>query len=276
MEMNIIDVLKSIAGLGLKFVLPFVLAWAVLKAVDRTIDRALRLDQTGLKSNLAINVLRSLITALIWACAVFAAMSNIPGFGKTWQTVLTSASVASVVLGLAAQDTLSNVFAGISMSIGKSKPFSIGDRVEIGDADPGYVEAFTLRHVELVTYYQEHIFIPNSVVASARIVNYSRTTSYSHGIEIRIACTADYNHALEIMADVIAHHPMYAGNDSPWVTCKEVNEIGILLRGIMTTTRYEDNVGACSDCMREILQRFVAERIEIPYNRIMVEPESQG
>ena len=149
-------------------------------------------------------------------------------------------SVAGVVFGLAAQDTLGNVFSGISMTLGSSRPFSIGDRIQIGDSEPGYVEDITLRHVEIRTYFNERIYIPNAMAASSKI--------------------------------------KYQGDGEPSVLCKEAGESGILLRGVVSTGSFADNPGACSDCLMEIIRRYAEEGIEIPYNKLEIVklPEKNG
>ncbi|SDZ83752.1 Mechanosensitive ion channel [Lachnospiraceae bacterium NK3A20] len=260
-----IKLLLTIGIFLAKYVLPFLVAWLAAKVVNK----AMRKDR--IRGNLGLVVLRSLITAVIWAAAVFIAMGNSKAFTKTWETVLTSASVVSIVLGLAAQETFGNVFAGISMSAGRSRPFRIGDRVRIGDADPGFVEDFTLRHVEIVTYLNEHIFIPNSTVASSRIVNYTKGVGGSaYPITISVAYEADLDRAMEIMADVIYHHPKYYGEEKPVVLCREAGESGVTLRAVVTTQYFQDNMQTCSECLLEIMKRFNKEGIEIPYNKLEI------
>ncbi len=199
----------------IRMVIPLVISWAVVRVVLRSMSRE------RLKGNLALTLLRSVLVALIWAIGIFASMGQIDAFTKTWETVLASTSVAGVVFGLAAQDTLGNVFSGISMTLGSSRPFSIGDRIQIGDSEPGYVEDITLRHVEIRTYFNERIYIPNAMAASSKIINFTKAEGYSHTIDVSIAYESDIGKAIGIMKDVIIHHPKYQGDGEPSVLCAE-------------------------------------------------------
>lgn len=264
------DIIRAV-GETAAIALPFLIAWVITKYMRSFFARLEQQDRLHLKGNPAFVVLRSILIAAVWAVGAFTALHNIPAFKKTWETVIATTSVAGVVLGLAAQETLGNVFSGIAMSIGESKPFSIGDRVKIGDADPGFVEDITLRHVEIRTYLNEHIYIPNSMAASAKIINYTNSAGFSYPIEIEVAYEADLQKAMQIMKEVIEHHPAYYDlNGGVSVLCKEAAESGILLRALVTTKQYADNPGACSDCLAEIIRRFTEEGIEIPYNKLEV------
>ena len=109
------------------------------------------LDNDRLHGKLHLILLKSLVAAAIWIAGIVVSLSSFSTFSRGWETVIASSGIIAVVLGLAAQETLGNVFAGISMSTTHSRPFDIGDRVKIGDAEPGYVQDITLRHVVLLT-----------------------------------------------------------------------------------------------------------------------------
>jgi small-conductance mechanosensitive channel/CRP-like cAMP-binding protein len=88
--------------------------------------------------------------------------------------LLASSAVLSLVLGLALQDTLGNVFAG--MSIQASKPFEIGDWVAFKEFE-GQVVQMNWREVRIRTFDGDDVVLPNSVVASSDLCNYSHPTT---------------------------------------------------------------------------------------------------
>jgi len=88
--------------------------------------------------------------------------------------LLASSAVLSLVLGLALQDTLGNVFAG--MSIQASKPFEIGDWVAFKEFE-GQVVQMNWREVRIRTFDGDDVVLPNSVVASTDLCNYSHPTT---------------------------------------------------------------------------------------------------
>lgn len=79
--------------------------------------------------------------------------------------------IAGLAFALAAQDTLSNVFAGITMII--DKPFDVGDRILTQGID-GIVVDINFRSTRIRTLEQEYVTLPNSKIAGDAIVNYTR------------------------------------------------------------------------------------------------------
>lgn len=255
--------MAEVLNIFLKYILPFVVAWILNLIMGKVFSKE------RLRGKLHLIFLKGIIMAFFWAVAALFAMSGIPAFSKTWETALASSGIVAVVIGLAAQSTLSNVFAGIALSASRSRPFDIGDRVAIDSIDPGFVEDITLRHTVIKTYQNERIYVPNSTVGSATIINYTQDRSYSFPITVSVAYGTDIYRAMDIMADVIEQHPNHFGA-RPTVLCKEAGESGITLRVLVETRDFRDNPRTCSDCLIEIMKRFKAEGIEIPYNKLVV------
>lgn len=246
------------------YVGPFVLAIIADKLIVKF------LNNTRLRGKLHLILLRSLIRVGIWVGAIIVSVSFLPNYSRTWETVIASSGILAVVLGLAAQSTLANVFSGIAMSATQNRPFDIGDRIQVGDAEPGYVMDVTLRHVMVRTYQNEVIYIPNSLVSSSKIVNFTKMTEYSYPVVVSVAYGTDLEKAIAVMKEVISSHPKYAGDVDVPVLCRELGDSGIMLRGMMTTRLFGDNPTACSDCRIAIHKRFREEGIEIPYPRMDV------
>ncbi len=222
-----------------------------------------------LRGKLHLIFLKGIITAFVCASAIFYVLAWIPAFSKTWETAIASSGIVAVVLGLAAQSTLSNVFAGISLSASRSRPFDIGDRVAIDSVEPGYVENITLRHTVIKTYQNEIIYVPNSIVGSATIINYTQEQSFSFPITVSVAYGSDMEKAMTIMADVIMDHPKHYGQ-RPVVLCKSCDDSGVTMRVLVETEDFKDNPRTCSECLVEIMNRFADAGIEIPYNKLVV------
>ena len=255
--------MQDVLAIFLKYVLPFIVAYILNLLMNRFFSKEL------LRGKLHLIFLKGIIIAFFWAVAALTALNGIPAFSKTWETAVASSGIAAVVLGLAAQSTLANVFAGIALSASHSRPFDIGDRIKIDDHDPGYVENITLRHTVIKTYQNEIIYIPNSTVGAATIVNYTQENSFSFPVEISVAYGTDMEKAMNIMADVIEHHPMHYG-PRPVVLCRSCDESGVTLRALVETKDFKDNPTSCSDIRVALMQRFNEEGIEIPYNKLVV------
>ena len=255
--------MKEALEIFLKYVLPFLVAYLLNLIINKY------LNKNTLRGKIHLIFLKGLILAFVWAVAALTALSGIPAFSKTWETAIASSGIAAVVLGLAAQSTLSNVFAGIALSASHSRPFDIGDRIRIDSYDPGFVEDITLRHTVIKTIQNEIIYIPNSIVGSATIVNYTQEHSFSYPIKVSVAYGTDMQKAMDTMAAAIASHPKHYGA-VPVVLCKSCDDSGVTLQALVETKDFRDNPKTCSECLVEVMKRFAEEGIEIPYNKLVL------
>ena len=95
-------------------------------------------------------------------------------FGVRWAPLLATSAIVSVVLGLALQDTLGNLFAGVALQF--DKPYEIGDWIEVHsdkNTYTGEVHEITWRATTLYGFYDEVITLPNRMVAQSEISNFS-------------------------------------------------------------------------------------------------------
>ena len=96
-------------------------------------------------------------------------------FSTVWNadlsSLITALGVGSLVIGLALQDTLGNLFSGIAILF--EQPYGEGDWIEV-DGTIGKVAAINWRATRLVTRDGDTVVIPNSVVASSKVLNESR------------------------------------------------------------------------------------------------------
>ncbi len=255
--------MKDALDIFLRYILPFVVAYVLNLVLNKV------LNKNTLRGKIHLVFLKGLILAFIWAAAAITALSCIPAFSKTWETIVASSGIVAVVFGLAAQSTLSNVFSGIALSASRSRPFDLGDRIKIDSYDPGYVENITLRHTVVKTYQNEIIYVPNSIVGSVSIVNYTQEDSFSFPIRVSVAYGTDMEKAMNIMADAITEHPSHCGA-RPVVLCKSCDDSGVTLQALVETKDFKDNPRTCSECLVEIMKRFDKEGIEIPYNKLVL------
>jgi small-conductance mechanosensitive channel/CRP-like cAMP-binding protein len=117
--------------------------------------------------SLFIDIVR-LALAVVGAALVVAAVWN-----KDLGAFLATLGVGSIVLGLALQDTLGNLIAGIAVMF--ERPFYEGDWVQIGDTE-GRVTEMNWRAVRLRTRALDMVVVPNSVLGKEKIHNFSRPT----------------------------------------------------------------------------------------------------
>jgi len=111
------------------------------------------------------DILHFILISIVTACV----LSSI--WGLDLGNLLTALGVSSLVIGLALQEPLGNLFNGVALLM--AKPFQRGDWVQIGD-ETGKVKEFNWRSVKLINRFNELIIIPNNTLGKEKIKNFSR------------------------------------------------------------------------------------------------------
>jgi len=187
-------------------ILFMVLAWALSRALRAAVNASM--VRKGHIDRTTISFMQQLGTALIWVIAIILYAHLIPALRSMGTALLAGASVASVVIGLAAQSTLGNLVAGIAITI--YRPFRLGDVLQVAapsGPDVGTVELISLGYTTLRSADGHMIVVPNAVAASSVTVN--MTNSYSPwplSITLRLGRDADVEEARRLATKVAAEN----------------------------------------------------------------------
>jgi small-conductance mechanosensitive channel len=111
-----------------------------------------------------------LLSALIYVVAIVGIMETV--LKQPISAVLATSGVLAIILGLALQNTLSDVFAGLAINI--ERPFGAGDWITVSHDVDGQVIQINWRATRIKTAANDIIVIPNSVVAKAIVTNHRR------------------------------------------------------------------------------------------------------
>src|SRR5262247_4339278 len=126
-------------------------------------------------------LLQDLLATLIYLAAVFAIMAYV--FDLPIQGLLATSGVVAIMLGLALQSTLGDVFSGVVLSF--SRPYRPGDWISIEGGTEGRVIETNWRATHVLTGRRDLAIVPNSTIAKSRIVNVSSPTGI-HGATIAV------------------------------------------------------------------------------------------
>ena len=108
-------------------------------------------------------------------------------FGLPIATLVTTSGVVALILGLALQNTLGDVFSGIALTLGKA--YAIGDWIQLSDGTAGRVMETNWRSTNLLTGLNNIIVLPNSVLAKQSLTSLSRPDE-SHLITLGVRFSA--------------------------------------------------------------------------------------
>ncbi|MEM1117757.1 MAG: mechanosensitive ion channel family protein [Bacteroidota bacterium] len=159
----------SLLRFGVENLLPAILTaigfWIALRVVQgvlgRALQRARRVD-AGVQQ-LVLRFTRFVILAI-------ATVAVLDELGIAVAPFLAGLGIAGIALGFAAQDTVQNLIAGVTILL--DRPFQVGDNIELDDTF-GTVEEITLRSTRVRTLDNQMAILPNANVISNKIINHS-------------------------------------------------------------------------------------------------------
>lgn len=188
----------ALAYLVIFVIVAMVLSRILRGAVHASMTRKGHIDRT------TISFLQQMGTALIWVIMLILYAHLIPVLRSMGTALLAGASVASVVIGLAAQSTLGNLVAGVSITI--YRPFRLGDTLQVAapaGTDIGVVELISLGYTTLRAPDGRLIVLPNSIAASQVTVNLNATFApWPITITMRLSKDADLEAARQLAIGV--------------------------------------------------------------------------
>jgi small-conductance mechanosensitive channel/CRP-like cAMP-binding protein len=177
--------------------------------------------------------------------------------------VVTSAAV-SIVLGLALQQTISDLFAGLALMI--ERPFGPGDWVKIGDR-VGRVQEVSWRAVKLeLLRVEDYLIVPNSVAAKAEIVNMSLPTRlHGHTMEVGVAYRHRPNRVSLVLVDAALGVPEVLRAPAPCAELIRFDASGMTFRLTYWIDDYPHVEEIAAQVHAHVWYAFQRDGIEIPY-----------
>lgn len=117
-------------------------------------------------------IFSDLLAGAIYLTAILIILNSV--LGLPVNGLLATSGVIAIVLGLALQNTLADLFSGIA--VGLEQPFHVGDRITLADHAEGIVVEMNWRSIRIQTDGEDLAIVPNSVVARSQIINRSVPT----------------------------------------------------------------------------------------------------
>jgi MscS family membrane protein len=146
---------------------------------------------------------------------IVAALVILPLWGVNVSSVLLGAGVLGLVLGLALQETLGNIFSGLSLLM--EAPFRKGDLILLADRRICEVEKLGLRSTVLFSLdEQATIFMPNKVLATNLLINLTKPTpEQKYVINLSVGMGSDLAHINDILYRIANGHPAVLSSNIP-------------------------------------------------------------
>ena len=158
--------LSSLISNVLPFVLILVIGVLAIRAIMKIVNGMLEKSKL---EKAAHGLIRSLLQSVLYLILGLIAASSL---GIDVTGIIALASVLTLAISLSVQNLLTNVIGGFTLLY--TKPFKSGDFVDIA-TESGTVQEINITYTKLLTPDNKLIYIPNSAVVAADIVNYSVT-----------------------------------------------------------------------------------------------------
>ena len=155
--------------------------------------------------------------------------ANMEGFGKT---LVTSAGIAGVVIGIAAQPILGNIIAGVQVAV--TQPVRIGDSV-IMDGNFSTVEDLRYTYAVLKTWDERRLIVPMRELITEMVENWSHTEVHQTcPVFLYIDYGADIDAIRQQFISVVKDNKLWDNKTEPEIFVVEVTEKTIQLRGAVS------------------------------------------
>lgn len=188
------------------------------------------------------------------------------------KALLESGSLMVAIATFAAQQALSNVISGISLSV--SKPYNVDEKIRVVQGSSviaeGMVKDITIRHTVIQQFNGECCIIPNSVMDTSVITNTNFIENVGNFIEIEISYDSDIKKAIDEMQRVCVENELTLNTWENKVFIKAYSANGIILKTTVWTRNLNDSFQACSDIRATLVNEFKKKGITIPYQTVTV------
>ena len=255
--------ITTIGGAALVIVGAFVLS-NIFLAVANWYSLTIALSTKTNLDDRILPVARRVIPLTVYAIGGLIVLDML---GISISPLLGGLGITGLAVALALQPTLSNFFAGTNIL--SEGVFTEGDYIELQGGPAGYVQSVGLRSTRIRTWLNNDVIIPNSVLSSSIMVNYSRPDPR---MNILVTCGVSYDSnlqrvndiALEVARETIAANPE-AEKEEPWFGFERFGDSNI---DFWVFLQANDRVGSfivTNDLIKRLHARFQQEGIEINY-----------
>lgn len=183
---------------------------------------------------------------------------------------LASAGVLGLAFGLAAKDTLGNLFSGVF--IVADAPYQLGDYIVLDNGDRGMVNHIGLRSTRIQTRDDVQVTIPNSVIAASKIINQSGGGA-TH-MRVRTMVGVHYDSDIDLvrmtLTQIGAEEELLLEHPAPRVRFRTLGDSGLNFELLGWVTDPTKKGQAIDSMNTQIIERFREAGIEIPYPQQVV------
>ncbi|MFG1488105.1 mechanosensitive ion channel domain-containing protein, partial [Oceanospirillum sp. HFRX-1_2] len=224
-------------------------------------------------------IIKNMVAFIVYTLALFAIVAFV--YNQKLTGLLATSGMLAMIVGLAVQMNLSNIFSGIALNL--EHPFRVGDWVRIGEHE-GQVIDVNWRATRLLTRVKHEISIPNTPVADSPIINYSSNDGETRQIlKIGVHPAHDVAQVKALLISAAYKHPNVVTNPPPQCPFAGVEDGIAQYKLIFSYTDYALTMQVVDQVWSQIIANFQSaginylppmQRIEL--HKAFLNPQTSG
>lgn len=229
-----------------------------VKLMSKALDKS-RLDLTVNK------FLKSIVKIALYVLLITVVLTVL---GVPTTSIITVIGTAGVAIGLALQNSLSNLAGGFLILF--SKPFVVGSYIK-SNGEEGTVDSINILYTRLITVDNKVVYIPNGMAANAVCINFNELPLRRVDQLVSISYDEDYEKAISSVRTALAKETkiITEGENAPFVavSAQSASSIDITVRVWCKSADYWD---VYFSVVKNIREQFIKDNIDVPFNQLDV------
>jgi len=213
-----------------------------------------------------IPLLDRTVKIVVFTLAVLIVLEH---FGVDIKGMVAVLGIGSLAVALAAQDTLANMIGGFTIMI--DRPFRVGDMVSLPDERRVVVHEIGIRSTKFLTFDNTLVIVPNAELIKSTIHNVTYPMPQVRvAVDVGVSYDSDIRKVREVLLDEARQHPGVLDDPAPQFFFLNFGDSSLDVTLRCHVACAEDHRKTSSELRIQILKRFRAEGIEIPFPQRVV------
>ena len=234
-----------------------------LNQLSRLVVSTLRKRSTNkLVQSGMLSLLHNVLKVLLFAMGIYFVFLAWSIDVTAW---LASAGIVGLALSFAAKDTLSNLFAGVSIVM--DAPYKTGDYIILDSGERGVVTEIGLRSTRILTRDDVEITVPNGIIGNSTITNEAGGPPARHRIRVAVGAAygSDVDHVLETLETVATDNVDILDNPAPRARFRRFGDSSLDFELLGWIAQPADRGRVQHELNCAVYKAFISEKIEIPF-----------
>lgn len=226
----------------------------------------LKIMNKGLKVKRVDKTLHKFSMSIVHVCLmVLILVMVLSALQVSTSSIIAAIGAAGLAIGLALQNSLSNVAGGFIILM--TKTFKIGDYISIGNVE-GFVDSISIIQTTILTMENKRVSIPNKLVSESVVINFTALEKRRLELRFSIGYDDDHKKAMAVVLSILNTNPdILSAPDAPMCVMEAHGDSAIILlaRAWLPTEKYW---AARYDVIQKVKEEFDRNGITIPFQQV--------